>query len=217
MRSSENRSFAVSMAVSIAVLLVVASGCTMCPDPFDYSGPVPNGTAPQNDFRARSNGIIAIGATPRPWPTVVQAAPSPPQPEVPASAPVADDQPVIADVDADTTDTDTDTDTDVLRLSAEVAAEAGATTTANTDAAESDSELTEVAAPLSEAAPNPAPDADVDADANDETRAAVDTVPPAGDRRTLPSAAGATARPAAEMIAPAGAVPRETPGWRPRR
>ena len=44
----------------------------MCPDPYDYSGPVPNGSAPQNDFRARSNGIIPIGAAPRPWPPLVQ-------------------------------------------------------------------------------------------------------------------------------------------------
>lgn len=44
----------------------------MCPDPYDYSGPVPNGSAPQNDFRARSNGIIPVGAAPRPWPPLVQ-------------------------------------------------------------------------------------------------------------------------------------------------
>jgi hypothetical protein len=50
----------------------VAGGCTMCPDPFDYSGPVPNGSSPQNDFRARSNGIRPLLAAPRPWPPVVQ-------------------------------------------------------------------------------------------------------------------------------------------------
>jgi hypothetical protein len=44
----------------------------MCPDPYDYSGPVPNGSAPQNDFRARSNGIIPIGTAPRPWPPLVR-------------------------------------------------------------------------------------------------------------------------------------------------
>jgi len=47
-------------------------GCTMCPDPFDYSGPVPNGSSPQNDFRARSNGILPLGAAPRPWPLIVK-------------------------------------------------------------------------------------------------------------------------------------------------
>jgi len=44
----------------------------MCPDPFDYSGPVPNGSSPQNDFRARSNGILPLGASPRPWPLIVK-------------------------------------------------------------------------------------------------------------------------------------------------
>jgi hypothetical protein len=47
-------------------------GCTMCPDPFDYSGPVPNGSSPQNDFRARSNGILPLGAASRPWPLIVK-------------------------------------------------------------------------------------------------------------------------------------------------
>ena len=59
----------------IAVVLIGATGCTICPDPFDYSGPVPNGSAPQNDFRARSNGIAPLGGVPRPWPPVVQATP----------------------------------------------------------------------------------------------------------------------------------------------
>ena len=58
----------------VACCLAVSTGCTMCPDPFDYSGPVPNGTPPQNDFRARSNGILPLGAAPRPWPTVVKNA-----------------------------------------------------------------------------------------------------------------------------------------------
>lgn len=55
-----------------AVLAVACCGCTMCPDCYDYSGPVPNGSAPQNDFRARSNGILPIGASPHPWPTIVK-------------------------------------------------------------------------------------------------------------------------------------------------
>jgi len=66
------------------------AGCTMCPDPYDYSGPVPNGSAPQNDFRARSNGIEPIGLAPRPWPPIVSADPPAVQPvtviaEVPAT------------------------------------------------------------------------------------------------------------------------------------
>ncbi|NCX98219.1 MAG: hypothetical protein EBX35_06515 [Planctomycetia bacterium] len=65
--------------VAAAFCAAALAGCTMCPDPYDYSGPVPNGSAPQNDFRARSNGIAPIGAAPRPWPPVVrkdQVAPS---------------------------------------------------------------------------------------------------------------------------------------------
>jgi len=61
------------IAVVAIGCLVGGVGCTMCPDPFDYSGPVPNGAVTQNDFCARSNGILPIGGTPRPWPTVVDA------------------------------------------------------------------------------------------------------------------------------------------------
>jgi len=59
-----------------AVLAVAVTGCTMCPDPYDYSGPVPNGSPPQNDFRARSNGILPIGGTPQPWPAIVKKPPA---------------------------------------------------------------------------------------------------------------------------------------------
>ena len=55
-----------------AAMGLASVGCTMCPDPFDYSGPVPNGSSPQNDFRARSNGILPLGAAPRPWPLIVK-------------------------------------------------------------------------------------------------------------------------------------------------
>ncbi len=71
-----------------ACVALLAAGCTMCPDPYDYSGPVPNGSAPQNDFAARSNGILPTGANPRPFPPVVKAAPQP----VPA-APVGEEPP----------------------------------------------------------------------------------------------------------------------------
>ncbi len=74
-------------AGTLAVVLVgglISTGCTMCPDPFDYSGPVPNGSSPQNDFRARSGGILPLGAAPRPWPQIVkdgmQPAPEEPTP-----------------------------------------------------------------------------------------------------------------------------------------
>lgn len=52
-------------------ILLVSAGCTMCPDPFDYSGPVPNGSPPHNDFRARSNGILPLGVAPQPFPPLV--------------------------------------------------------------------------------------------------------------------------------------------------
>lgn len=59
-------------AGACACLVVLSCGCTMCPDPFDYAGPVPNGSAPQNDFEARSNGILPLGATTKPWPPLVE-------------------------------------------------------------------------------------------------------------------------------------------------
>lgn len=62
--------------VAAAVVVAALTGCTMCPDPHDYSGPVPNGSSPQNDFRARSNGILPLGATPRPWPLLVDSTPA---------------------------------------------------------------------------------------------------------------------------------------------
>ena len=58
--------------LAVATVGLLFAGCTMCPNPFDYAGPVPNGSAPQNDFRARSNGVIPIGVTPQPWPQVVE-------------------------------------------------------------------------------------------------------------------------------------------------
>ena len=75
--------------IGAAVLLLAVlglsgtSGCTMCPDPFDYSGPVPNGSAPQNNFLARSNGILPLGASTKPWPPLVKSVvPTPPPAEV---------------------------------------------------------------------------------------------------------------------------------------
>lgn len=58
-------------ALMVVALLTAGTGCTMCPDPYDYTGPVPNGSSPQNDFRARSNGVLPIGGTARPWPAIV--------------------------------------------------------------------------------------------------------------------------------------------------
>jgi hypothetical protein len=67
--------------VLAAVLAAAAGGCTIGPDPFDYTGPVPNGSPPQNDFRARSNGILPLGAAPRPFPPLVDAGPVPAAPQ----------------------------------------------------------------------------------------------------------------------------------------
>lgn len=62
----------VARGLALASAALLFTGCTMGPNPFDYSGPVPNGSSPQNDFRARSNGVIPIGGHARPWPPVVQ-------------------------------------------------------------------------------------------------------------------------------------------------
>ncbi len=56
----------------VLVSLVAASGCTICPNPYDYSGPVPNGSVTQNNFCARSGGIRPLGNSPLVWPQVVQ-------------------------------------------------------------------------------------------------------------------------------------------------
>lgn len=69
---------------AVAAMGLSSIGCTMCPDPFDYSGPVPNGSSPQNDFRARSNGILPLGAAPRPWPSIVKDGTNPQENDEPA-------------------------------------------------------------------------------------------------------------------------------------
>ena len=51
----------------------------MCPSPFDYSGTVP-GSANQNDFRVRANGILPIWRRPKPWPPVVSLEAEEPRP-----------------------------------------------------------------------------------------------------------------------------------------
>ena len=88
------RAWTVAAVVAVGLSSV---GCTMCPDPFDYSGPVPNGSSPQNDFRARSNGILPLGAAPKPWPLIVKKG------GAPATPPLENDPtPTLADeADAD--------------------------------------------------------------------------------------------------------------------
>ncbi len=62
-------SFLLNLLVSSSIVFA-SNGCTMCPSPFDYSGTVP-GSANQNDFRIRANGILPIWRRPKPWPPVV--------------------------------------------------------------------------------------------------------------------------------------------------
>jgi len=105
--------------LACSLLAATATGCTMCPDPFDYAGPVPNGSAPQNDFAARSNGILPLRATPKPWPTIVDQndLPTPAEPLDPAEPQVAvvprsvlvpqaegDEPPAVAVAPAETAD-----------------------------------------------------------------------------------------------------------------
>jgi hypothetical protein len=96
-RARLDRGSAAAAWLRVAVVscgLAAVGGCTICPDPFDYSGPVPNGSTPQNDFRARSNGILPLGMAPRPWPTVVQ---DEPRPEALDLTPEAEAEPVAVE------------------------------------------------------------------------------------------------------------------------
>ena len=67
-------------ALAAVAFCLLGTGCTMCPDPFDYTGPVLNGAVSQNDFAARSNSILPVRATPLPWPPIVDSAPRRPTP-----------------------------------------------------------------------------------------------------------------------------------------
>lgn len=112
-------------AVACAMVLA-AAGCTICPDPFDYSGPVPDGSAPQNDFRARANGIAPLGPVPRPWPPVVQAPPAedgePDAVIAAAEEPMGDE----AGADAEPSPASEDTDSPVRAAAAETPANTAA-------------------------------------------------------------------------------------------
>ena len=95
----------------LAALALLGTGCTMCPDPFDYSGPVPNGSVSQNDFAARSNGIIPVRSTPLPWPPFVDARPGRPTPAEDVDATViaaAGEVPAAVGAESGVTPSDTD-------------------------------------------------------------------------------------------------------------
>ena len=83
----------ITPAALVVAAMVACAGCTLCPDPFDYSGPVPNGSPPQNDFRARSGGILPLNAAPKPWPPVVKDDARLPEP----GPTIAEPEPQLAD------------------------------------------------------------------------------------------------------------------------
>ena len=85
------------LGVVVAVAVMAAGGCTICPSPYDYSGPVPNGSVTQNDFCARSGGTRPLRSSPLVWPQVVQSEePSGPAVgELPAAGGEADDPSVL--------------------------------------------------------------------------------------------------------------------------
>lgn len=57
---------------AIGAVACLLCGCTICPSPYDYSGPVPQGSVTQNDFCARAGGNRPIGVTPPVWPEIVR-------------------------------------------------------------------------------------------------------------------------------------------------
>jgi len=134
--------------------LLAAAGCTMCPDPYDYSGPVPNGSPPQNDFRVRSHGILPIGTAAKPFPPVVKSAPRP-APAAVQAAPVAPtaEQPEVA----------VEPDGDLLRLTAEEPVEDGSVADEAVDVPAVDGTAAgEVPAAVSDETPVGTPSADVE-------------------------------------------------------
>lgn len=181
-------------AVCAMGLMAAVTGCTMCPDPYDYTGPVPNGTAPQNDFRARSNGILPLGNTPRPWPQIVSDEATRPGP---AGIPTLAE----AVVEAESADLLADTAVASVLVPTEATGatdETGATAAAGATEAVATAEP----GPATEAGEQPSavPPAAVARDpADDDDDVVAMLLPP--------------------LAAPPEDVPpvRETPGWKPRR
>lgn len=182
-----------------AVVLTAATGCTMCPDPYDYSGPVPNGSSPQNDFRARSNGILPIGALPRPWPLIVERKTDAPGDQSVVSAGDVRVPELVATALAADLANDMGPEDDASIAVARVSAEEPETTDGEDAPASEPVVVPEVElAPVEEEPAAVETDASVEAEA--ETEVPVAILPPP--------------QPASEV--PVGPVPRETPGWRPR-
>ena len=176
---------------TVAAAGLVSAGCTMCPDPFDYSGPVPNGSSPQNDFRARSNGILPLGAAPRPWPLIVRngsAPASPPQGKEPT--------PTLAD------EADADGLQQTVAVLGESEEEAGV---------DGQPEVVPESAGSTPDALVPVP---VAAEQTD-TPQTVEEEAKAGDGAPVAEPQGATQPPVAPVAPPVQTG--ETPGWRARR
>jgi hypothetical protein len=179
-----------------AGLGLASAGCTMCPDPFDYSGPVPNGSSPQNDFRARSNGILPLGAAPRPWPLIVKNDGIPD-----AGAERDEPTPTLADEEAPAD----------LQLTVAVVGEsddeAGADGKLVADPRETDS-------PELQSVPEAAePTEPVLEDSVDLLEEGEPSIPPAMTEPAQPTQPETVAMPAAGVPFQTG----ETPGWRARR
>jgi len=192
-----------------------SGGCRMCPDPFDYSGPVPNGSSPQNDFRARSNGIRPLLAAPRPWPPVVQA-----EPEVAPDD--AGDGPAVTSVLVAAAAADEGRIVPVVREALEqpAATESGPAERGAAPALErvpdsSDEPLPTESVPT-DSVPVAPPDADERPEAGRVKAAAVPSMPvdvPAAASPPAPPVTPAAGMPVTRLAAPFA----ETPGWRSRR
>ena len=184
------------MLATAAGLGLASTGCTMCPDPFDYSGPVPNGSSPQNDFRARSNGILPVGAAPRPWPLIVK------NDGRPVAGPERDEPtPTLADEEAPADLQQT------VAVVGESDEEAGADGTLVAEPSETDSpelqSVPEVAEPTE-------PVLEDSVDLLEEGEPSIPSVPTEPPQPTQPET----------VVTPAAGVPfqtGETPGWRARR
>ncbi|MFM8890251.1 MAG: hypothetical protein ACKOTB_01280 [Planctomycetia bacterium] len=195
------RGFAAARA-ALACALVASVGCTMCPDPFDYSGPVPNGSPPQNDFRARSGGILPLGSAPRPWPTIVESEgdATPSADGDPRSILVADRRSGVDPVIDPETDAAIDTATDP---------EADPVADPVPDV------LGEIPAETSEEPALEVPDPEAGLVVGGEVAPAPEDFGEQSDAAAAPVVANPVsgARTAVEKLFQA----RETPGWRPRR
>ena len=182
-----------------AVVLTAATGCTMCPDPYDYSGPVPNGSAPQNDFRARSNGILPIGAALEPWPPVVER-----------KGDASRDKAIVSAGDVRVPDLV------AKALAADLASDMGPEDDASIAVARVSAEEPETAEGENAPANEPVVVPEVELAPVEEEAASVEADPPSDVATEMeePAAILPPPQPASEV--PVGPVPRETPGWRPR-